>query len=48
MKRCPDIFFKLSESKAIADLVALIEEVAPKTVEDTGDVDFVEVEDWKN
>jgi len=32
MKRVPDILFKMADSQAQADLVALIEEIVPRAV----------------
>ena len=43
MKKVPDIFFKLADNKATADLIAVIEEVAPKrTLGENDDIDFEE------
>ena len=46
MKKVPDIFFKLADNQAAADLVSLIEEIAPKTGGDSDiDIDFEEEEE---
>jgi len=34
MRRVPDLMFKMADSQAAADLIALIEEIVPKTKED--------------
>jgi len=46
MKKVPDIFFKLADNKATAELISVIEEVAPKTgvIDSMEDVDFEEGE----
>lgn len=45
MRRIPDIFFKLADTQAAADLVSVIEEVAPKSEEGQQDIDFEELGD---
>lgn len=42
MKKVPDIFFKLADNQAAADLVSLIEEIAPKNVRIEDNIDFEE------
>jgi len=44
MKRIPTIFFKLANNQAAADLVTIIEEIAPKEVFNDDVVDFEESE----
>lgn len=45
MKKVPNIFFKLADNQAAADLVALIEEIAPKNVVINDDIEFEEEEE---
>ena len=45
MKKVPEVMFKLADNQAAADLVALIEEIAPKNVRPDEDIEFEEVDE---
>eukprot|EP00607_Mallomonas_marina_P009725 CAMPEP_0182419142 /NCGR_PEP_ID=MMETSP1167-20130531/3543_1 /TAXON_ID=2988 /ORGANISM="Mallomonas Sp, Strain CCMP3275" /LENGTH=178 /DNA_ID=CAMNT_0024593793 /DNA_START=373 /DNA_END=909 /DNA_ORIENTATION=+ len=46
MRRVPDIFFKLADTQAASELVSLIEEVAPKSLTLSEEIDFEEDDDF--